>query len=331
MAQRSKRNPMNFFKRILPVALVGFCTALAFAQDYPSRPIKFVVPSAVGGGSDILARIIGQKLSEKWGQAVVIENRTGAGGNIGTGYVATSTPDGYTWLLGFVGTHAVNPSLYKNLTWNPIKDFTPVALLATIPYVLVINKDLPATNLAEFLALAKQKPGELNYGSGGSGTLNHLFGPMLEMATGVKFRHVPYRGVGPALTDLMGGQIQFIVGTAPSVLGLIDAGKVRPIAVTSAKRLELLKDVPTLAESGFASFVETPWFGVLAPAGTPAAVVEKINGEVNRLFLQKDVSEQFAKLGMVPSPTTTVKFAQIIQSDIAKWAIVVKESGATVD
>lgn len=312
--------------------LVASCTAVAFAQDYPSRTIRFVVPAAGGGGSDVLARIIGQNLGEQWAQPIVVENRAGAGGNIGTDYVAKSTPDGYTWLLGFVGTHAVNPSLYKNLQWDPVKDFTPVVLLASMPFALVINKDVPATNLAELLALAKQKPGEINYGSGGSGSLNHLLGPMLETAAGVKFTHVPFRGVEAAMTDLIGGRIQLVFGAVPSVIGHVRAGRVRAIAVTSAKRSELLKDVPTLAESGFPSFDVTPWFGVLTRAGTPAAVVDKINGEVNRLLLQKDVVERFAKLGIEPySPATTEQFAQIIKSDIAKWAIVVKESGATVD
>lgn len=306
---------MIFFKRTVAAMLVASCTAVAFAQDYPSRTIRFVVPAAGGGGSDVLARIIGQKLGEQWAQPIVVENRAGAGGNIGTDYVAKSTPDGYTWLLGFVGTHAVNPSLYKNLQWDPVKDFTPVVLLASMPFALVINKDVPATNLAELLALAKQKPGEINYGSGGSGSLNHLLGPMLETAAGVKFTHVPFRGVEAAMTDLIGGRIQLVFGAVPSVIGHVRAGRVRAIAVTSAKRSELLKDVPTLAESGFPSFDVTPWFGVLTRAGTPAAVVDKINGEVNRLLLQKDVVERFAKLGIEPySPATTEQFAQIIKS-----------------
>lgn len=331
MTHRLGKNKLDLVNWAVATVLLAFCTAGAYAQSYPSRSIRFIVPSAVGGASDQLARIVGQQLSEQWAQSIIIENRTGAGGNVGTEYVAKSTPDGYTWLLGFLGTHAVNPGLYKNLPWDPLKDFAPVALLATIPYVLVINKSLPATNVAELLALAKEKPGELNYGSGGSGTLNHLFGPMLEMAAGVKFTHVPYRGVEPAMLDLIGGRIQIIIGTLPSAIGHIRAGSVRPIAVTTAKRSELLPDVPTLAESGFPSFDEAPWFGMLAPAGTPAAVVAKINSDVNRLLLQKDLAERFAKLGIQPAPMTPAQFAERIKSDISKWAKVVKESGATVD
>ena len=322
---------MGAFGRIVAALLVTFCASTAFAQDYPSKTIRFVVPNATGGASDLIARIIGQKLSEQWGQSIIIDNRDGAGGNIGTAFVAKSKPDGYTWLLGFAGTNAINPSVYKHLQWEP-KEFIPVSLVANLPFVLVINKDLPMRNLSDLIAYAKQNPGALKYGSGGFGTVNHMLGAMLASVADIKLTHVPYRGIAAATTDLLGGRIQMVMSAIPSVLDQVNAGALRAVVVTSAKRADLLKNVPTVAESGFPGFDVTPWFGMLAPAGTPADVVTKINGAVNKLLEQKDLVDQFNRLGMEASaPMTPAQFGKIINDDIAKWAVVVKETGATID
>jgi tripartite-type tricarboxylate transporter receptor subunit TctC len=313
------------------MALGGATCAPAQDTAYPTRPIRFIVPQATGGASDALARIIGQKLAERWGQQVVIDNRAGAGGNIGTEMVARAVPDGYTWLLGFVGTHAINPSLYKGLPWDPEKNFAPVAILAVVPFIVVANMNLPARNMGELVALAKAKPGEIKFGSAGNGTVNHLLGPMIATAAGVKFTHVPYRGIAIAITNTISGEVQLAFGSVTSAIGQIRGGLVRGLAVTSAKRTDALKDVPTMAESGFPGFDVTPWFGVLAPANTPAAIVRKVNGEINQLLGSREIAERFATQGAEPHPVTPEQFAKILHADIAKWAKVVKESGATLD
>ncbi len=313
------------------LALMALAIGDAAAQAYPARPLRFIVPQTPGGASDALARITGQKLGDQWGQQIVIDNRGGAGGNIGTDTVAKSAPDGYTWLLAYVGTHAINAALYKKLPFNPDKDFAPMATLATLPFVVIVNNNLPVKNVAELIALAKTKPGGLSYGSAGSGSVNHLLGVMLNSLGGVNIVHVPYRGAAAALTDTMSGQVQMYYASMPSVVQHVRAGSVRAIAVTSAKRSDALKDVPTVAESGFSGFDVNPWFGILAPAGTPAATVKKINTDVNQMLAQKDVIDRFANLGAVPFATTPEQFSKIARDDIVKWAKVVKESGATVD
>jgi tripartite-type tricarboxylate transporter receptor subunit TctC len=306
------------------------CAAVA-AETYPARPIRFVVPQTPGGASDALARVTGQKLGDQWSQQFVIDNRGGAGGNIGTDTVAKSAPDGYTWLLAYVGTHAINAALYKKLPFNPDRDFAPAATLATLPFVVIVNNNLPVKNLQELIALAKTKPGGLSYGSAGSGSVNHLLGVMLNSLGGVNIVHVPYRGAAAALTDTMSGQVQLYYASMPSVVQHARAGAVRALAVTSAARSDALKDVPTVAESGFAGFDVNPWFGILVPAGTPAGVINKINADVNRMLAQKDVIDRFTNLGAVPFATTPAQFARIAHEDIVKWAKVVGESGATVD
>ena len=313
------------------LALPAVLAFNACAQTFPARPIRFVVPQTPGGASDALARITGQKLGDQWNQQFVIDNRGGAGGNIGTDIVAKSAPDGYAWLLAYVGTHAINAALYKQLPFNPDQDFATVATLATLPFVVIVNNNLPAKNVPELIALAKAKPGGLSYGSAGSGSVNHLLGVMLNSLGGVNIVHVPYRGAAAALTDTMSGQVQLYYASMPSVVQHVRAGAVRAIAVTSARRSEALKDVPTIAESGFAGFDVNPWFGILVPAGTPAAVTKKINADVNQMLAQKDVIDRFTNLGAVPFATAPEQFARIARDDIVKWAKVVKESGATVD
>ena len=235
-------------------AVAAVVTGAALAQAYPSRPIRFVVPQTPGGASDALARVTGLKLGDRWAQQFVIDNRGGAGGNIGTDTVAKSAPDGYTWLLAYVGTHAINAALYKKLPFDPDRDFAPVATLATLPFVVIVNNNLPVKNVQELIALAKTKPGGLSYGSAGSGSVNHLLGVMLNSLGGVNIVHVPYRGAAAALTDTMSGQVQMYYASMPSVVQHVRAGAVRAIAVTSAARSDALKDVPTIAESGFPGF-----------------------------------------------------------------------------
>ena len=301
------------------------------AQNYPSQPIQFIVPQTAGGGSDLLARVVAQKLGEKWNQSIIIQNRPGAGGNLGTSFVANAKPDGYTWVLGFVGSQAINPSLYKNLTWDPVKDFTPLATLATIPYVIVVNKDVPVKNLQELIALAKKQPGEINFGSGGNGTLNHLYGAMLASQAKINIPHIPYRGVEPAMTDLIGGRIQIIFGTIPSSIGHIRSGAVRAIAVINPQRSPLLADVPTVGEAGISGFEQPPWFGILGPAGIPKNVVEKINRDINSLLSQKELIDKFAELGIRPFAQTPIQFVDILEKDIEKWHKVIEQSGATIN
>ena len=323
---------------IFVVAMLGFAsgtqaqpTSTGSGQAYPTKPVRFIVPQATGGASDVLARIVAQKLTEQWQQQVVVDNRVGAGGNIGTEMTARAVPDGYTWVLGFPGTHAINPALYKNLSWDPEKSFAPAANLAVVPYVVVAGNNVPAKNMKELIALAKAKPGDIKYGSAGNGTVNHLLGPMIASAGGVNLTHVPYRGIAIAVTNIIANEVQLAFGSVPSVIGQIRGGLIRPLAVTTLKRIDTLKDVPTMIESGFPGFEVTPWFGILTTGGTPPAVVQKINADVNKLLAQKDVADRFAGQGVDPAPWSTDHFAKVIRADIVKWAKVVKDSGATLD
>ena len=301
----------------------------AAAQDFPSKAVKIIVPQTPGGASDTLARIIGQKLSEKWSQPVVIENRAGAGGNVGTEVVAGSAADGYTLLMSYVGTQAINGSLYKNLPFDPDKDFAPVATLATLPFVVVSRPDAPFKTVPELIEAARKE--RLTYGSSGNGSVNHLLGEMFNAAAGVKLTHIPYRGAAPAMTDLMGGQINIVFTSLPSVAGSLRSGKLRAIAVSSAKRAASFDTIPTIAEAGFKDFDVTPWFGLLAPAKTPANVVAKINADVNGILKTKEVVDSFAAQGAEPYLTTPDEFTKVLRADIQKWSKVVKDSGARIE
>ncbi len=293
--------------------------------------MRFIVPQATGGASDVLSRIIALKLSEQWPYQVVVDNRVGVGGNIGTEMTSRAAPDGYTWVLGFPGTHAINPALYKSLTWDPVKNFEPVANLAVVPYVVVAGNNLPAKNMQELIALAKARPNDIKFGSAGNGTINHLLGPMIATAGGIKLTHIPYRGIAIAVTNIIANEVQIAFGSVPSVIGQIRGGLIKPLAVTTLKRLDSMKDVPTMNESGFPGFEMVPWFGILTTGGSPAPVVQKINADINKLLTQKDVAERFAAQGADPAPWSTEQFAKVIRADIVKWAKVVKDSGATLD
>ena len=309
--------------------LLMLAAGLCQAQGFPSRPVRIVVPQTPGGASDALARIVGQKLSEKWSQPVVIENRAGAGGNIGMDVVAKAPGDGYTLLMSYVGSHAINPSIYKKLPFDPEADFTAVATLANVPFVAAANAQLPVSNMKELAAYAAKYP--VSFGSAGNGSVNHLLGEMFSVNSQIKMLHVPYKGAAPALTDLIAGQIQLVFTSLPSIAQHIRAGTVKGLAVTGARRAQAFKDIPTIAESGYPAIVINPWFGLFAPKGTPNAVVRQINADIKKILEEKDTVDRFAVLGAEPYETTPQEFTALLHTDIQKWAAVVKSSGATAD
>ena len=318
----------------LAVAALTACAlhaAVASAQPFPARTVRIVVPQAPGGASDALARIIGQKLSERWHQPVIVDNRAGAGGVIGTEAVAKAAPDGYTLLLAYDGTHAVNASLYKNLPFDPVKDFAPVATLANVPFLLAVNASSPAKDVKEFIERARANPLKMTYGSAGNGSVNHLLGAMFSKSAGVQLVHVPYKGAAPAITDLLGGSVDSVFTSVPSAVSHLQGGRVRALAVTSAKRPVALPNVPTIAESGLSGFDVAPWFGLLAPASTPAEIIRQINDDVAALLKTKDVIDAFSAQGAEPFTTTPAAFGALLRSDIEKWAVVVRDSGAKID
>jgi tripartite-type tricarboxylate transporter receptor subunit TctC len=319
--------------RIAGALLFAALTSGAQAQaPYPNHPVRIVVPFPAGGTTDILARETAQKLTQTLGQPFVVENRPGAGGNIGADLVAKSPPDGYTMLMGTVGTHAINPSLYEKMPYDHVKDFVPVVLVAGVPNVLVVNPSLPVKTVQELIAYAKANPGKLNFASSGSGTSIHLSGELFKTMAGVSMQHVPYKGSAPALADLAGGQVQLMFDNLPSSLALIKAGKLRAIAVTSLTRSTALPDVPTISESGLPGFEASSWFGLLAPAGTPKDVVTKVNGEVAKWLATPEAKEKLAGQGaIVATGLAPEDFVRHIASETAKWQKVVKESGAKVE
>ncbi|MDO9403361.1 MAG: tripartite tricarboxylate transporter substrate binding protein [Polaromonas sp.] len=311
------------------LAATAFTSISSHAQNFPNKPVRIIVPQTPGGASDALARIVGQKLSEKWGQPVVVENRPGAGGNIGMDAVAKAPGDGYTLLMSYVGSHAINVSIYKKLPFDPEADFTAVATLANVPFVAAANAALPVSNVKELAAYAAKNP--VSFGSAGNGSVNHLLGEMFNATSQTRMQHVPYKGAAPALTDLISGQIQVVFTSLPSIAQHIRAGTVKGLGVTGSKRAQAFKDIPTIAESGYPSFVINPWFGLFAGKATPPAVVNKIHGDVKAILADKDTIEKFAVLGAEPYETTPQEFAGILHNDIKTWAAVVKTSGATAD
>ena len=326
-----KRNMIRGLQRAALAALLTVCVSGAWAQAYPTRPIRLVVPFPAGGTTDILAREVGQRLSMTLGQPVVIDNRPGAAGNIGADLVAKSAPDGYTLLMGTVGTHAINASLYAKMPYDHVKDFAPVILVAGVPNVLEVNPALPVNSVADLIKLAKAKPGQINFASSGSGTSIHLSGELFKTMAGVDMTHVPYKGSAPAITDLIGGQVQVMFDNLPSSLQFIKAGKLRAIAVTSAKRAPALPDVPTIAESGLPGFEASSWFGIVAPAGTPPAIIARINNDVDQWLQSSEAKEKLLAQGAIPAGGTPEQFAAHIRDETEKWAKVVKASGAKVD
>ncbi len=326
------RNSPKPIRSVLTVLAVAAAALVASAQaqspaSYPSKPIHLIVPFTPGGSTDILARSIGQKLTEAWGQPVVIENVPGAGGSIGADKAAKAPADGYTLLMGHIGTLAVNPSIYPNLSYDPIKNFAPVAWVARVPNVLVVNPSVKATTTAEFIAFARANPGTINFGSGGNGSAAHIATEYLKLKTQTQLVHVPYRGTAPAVTDVVGGQIQMILTGAPAVIPFVKSGQLRAIAVASTNRLEALPDLPTLAESGLkelAGFEADQWYGVVAPAGTPAAIIAKLNAQINASLASAELKTRLQNEGAVATPTTPEAFGQLIKREIERWRPVVK-------
>lgn len=303
----------------------------ALAQDaYPSKPVAVVVPQAAGGANDAIARIIAQKLSDLSAQSFVVENRPGAGGNIGTAHVAKARPDGYTLMLTADSSYVINPSLYKSTGFDPLKDFEPVSPMATAGYVLVANNTFPARNTAELIALAKAQPGRIMIGSAGNGTVNHLVGEMLNKAAGIDLVHVPYKGAAAAVTDLAGGQVQVSVQSLPSSIAFIKSGRIKVLGVVNEKRLAALPDAPPISET-VKGLAVTPWYGVFAPAGTPAAVLTQLQSLIARALEAPDVREKLANVGAEPYRLSNDQFMALIRSELPRWAKAVKDSGATVD
>ena len=305
----------------------GFAINHSFAvsEKYPNRPIRLVVPFAAGGNTDIFARVIGVKITEKLGQQVVVDNRAGAGATIGTAVVARASPDGYT-LLMVSGSHVVNPHIYKSLPYDTLNDFTPITLVVDVPSLLVANPSVPAKTVSELISLAKASPGKLNYASSGTGTFAHLAFELFNNLAGVKIQHIAYKGNGPATTDLLGGQVQFMMGAQPAAMPHIQAKKLVPIGVTSAKRSPQLLNVPTISES-LPGYEFNQGFGMLAPAGTPRSVVERLNKVVVEILHSEEVRKIFSSQGAVPVGNTTSEYAQFIKSEIKNMAKIVNDAG----
>lgn len=311
-------------------------TATAFAADglaqqYPTKPIRMIVPFSPGGGVDLIGRTLAQKMQEAWGQSVIVDNRGGAGGNSGTDMVAKSPPDGYTLLMGYVGNLAINPWLFRKLPYDPVKDFSPVSLTTTAPNLLVAHPSVAAATVKELVALGKAKPGALSYASAGVGTVGHMVAELFKSATGTNIVHIPYKGNGPAVNDLLGGQVQIIFGAPGAYLAFVEAKRLKAIAVTGQKRLSELPDTPTFAESGFPKVEASGWYGVLAPAGTPRVVVDALNRQIVRIMNLPDVKERLMAHGYTPTASTPEEFAELIKSDLVKWRDVVKASGAKAE
>lgn len=315
----------SFFLILLGV-LGGLGGESSFAQTYPVRPIRMIVAYPPGGGTDIVGRMMAQKLGENLGQTVVVDNRGGATGNIGTELAARATPDGYTLLMGNVAPNAINVSLFKKLPFDPVKDFAPVSLVAVTPNILVVPPSFPVKTVKDLIALAKSKPGALNFPSAGIGSSSHLAGEMLKSMAGIDMVHVPYKGGGPALIALLSGQVQLMFATLPAAMPHVKSGKLRPVAVTTAHRSLALPELPTIAESGVPGYEAATWYGLLAPAGTPKAIVGRLHAEIVKI-LATDTRQQLVAQGFEPVGNTPAEFAAYIKSEITKWGKVIRDAG----
>lgn len=310
---------------VLALMLVA-CMSGAAAQNYPTKPIRFIVPFPPGGGNDTMARTFGQKMTEGLGQQVVIDNRAGAGGNIGAETAAHALPDGYTIFLGGVGSHGINPHLQVKPSYDPIKDFAPISLIASAPLLVIVPLSLPAKSINDLIQLVKARPGELNFASSGAGTIAHLAAELLNSMAKIKLEHVPYKGTGPALTDLLGGRVHVMFNSTVSVMPQVRAGKVRALAMTAARRSPALPDLPTVAESGVPGYEATSWYGVLAPAKTPRAIVTKLNSEIVRIAQSSEVRERLASDGADPGGNSPDEFSAYIKRELTRWASVIEQA-----
>ncbi len=320
------------FARVVCSAVAVFCVVSgnAAAQAWPSRPIRYIVPFPPAGATDILARIAADKISGPLGQPVVVENRPGAAGNVGTELVVKAPADGYTILQATVA-QSISETLYTNLPFSFGRDLAPVALIARVPNVMIVHPSVPANSVQEFIALAKARPGQINFASSGSGTSIHMSAEMFKMLTGVDIVHIPYKGSGPALADLLGGQVSVMFDNLTSSIGHIRSGKLRALAITTATRYPALPDLPTMQEAGVAGYEASAWFGIVAPKATPMEIVNRLNSEVNKMLALPDVKEKLLQQGAIAAPGTPEQFGAFIQDEIAKWAKVVKASGAKVE
>jgi tripartite-type tricarboxylate transporter receptor subunit TctC len=312
------------------LAAVGLAAVTAAADDYPTRNVTIIVPSTAGGGTDIISRIIADKLSKDLGQTFVVDDRPGGGSIVGTMAVKNATPDGYTLLTGLIANMAVNPSLFKNLPYDPIADFEPIAMLAKFPFAVVVSKNFPAHSIKELIALAKAKPGEINYASAGNGTGQHLSNELFQLMTGIKMTHVPYRGAQPAYADVISGQVPVFFDNLASALGQIKGGNVRALAVTGTERSLLLPDVPTVAEAGVPGYQYYVWFGEWAPAKTPQPIIDKLHAEIEKALADPQVQAHIADSAGVPFHMQPADMTPFVKAEIAKWADVVKRGNVTV-
>ncbi|HWI13689.1 MAG TPA: tripartite tricarboxylate transporter substrate binding protein [Burkholderiales bacterium] len=306
-------------------------SATAFAQSYPARPIRVVVPFPAGGTADILARVVGQKMSETWGQQVVVDNRAGAGGNIAAEIAAKSKPDGYTLFLCTVGTHAIHQTLYRKLPFDPLKDFAGIAYIAGVPNVLVVHPSIPARNVKELVAFIRSRPGQVNFGSSGTGSSVHMSGEMLKSMAGLNMTHIAYKGNPQAVTDLMAGQIELMVTNMPSVIPYIESHRLRALAVTTRTRSPALPDVPTMEEAGMTGYESSAWFGLVGQAAMPRDIVHKLNAETVRILKLSDVKQNLASQGADPLYMSAEEFDAFMQAETAKWSKVVKAAGVYAD
>jgi tripartite-type tricarboxylate transporter receptor subunit TctC len=328
---------MNRARFPASIAIGALALSLAFpagaqaAAAYPTKPVKLVIPFPPGGPLDIVGRAIAQKLTDAWGQSVVVDNRPGAGGNIGADLVAKSPPDGYTILMGALSTHAVNPSLYAKMPYDAIADFAPITLVAVTPNVLVVNSALPVNSAKEFIAYAKANSGKLAFGSGSNGSAGHLAGELFKVDTGTDITHIPYKGGAPATQALLAGDTQFMFDNLANAMPQVKAGKLKALAVTTAERSKLAPELPTMAEAGLAGFDISTWFGLFAPAGTPKNIIARWNAEVAKILNSPEMREKLIAQGAEPSPTTPEQFAAFVKSEIPKYAKIIKASGAKVD
>ncbi len=312
---------------LIALLLAGALAADALAQAYPVKPVRLIVPFPPAGGNDVFARLLAQKLGEAWKQQVLVENRPGAGGNIGTEFAARAAPDGYTLLLGHTGTLAINPALYTKPGYDPQRDFAPISLLASAPLVLVVHPGTAIRSVGDIVAMARARPGGLNYASSGNGTGSHLSGELLQALAGIRLTHVPYKGTSPAITDVIGGQVPMMFSVIPTALPQIRAGRLRAIAVTGAQRMPQMPEVPTVAESGLPEFESTLAYGILAPRGTPAAVLEEIRAQIARVAATREYRERIEFEGAVPLQGTPAEFAALIRAQAEKWGKLIRASG----
>jgi tripartite-type tricarboxylate transporter receptor subunit TctC len=313
------------------LVLCGGCASIALAQTYPDRPLRFIVPFVPGGATDIMARTIAAKVNESWRQPVVVDNRAGGGGTIAAVLAAKSPPDGYTWFIGTISTLATNVAAYRKLPYDPLRDFDPVTITAITPFFIVVHPSVPATTLAELIAVARARPGKINYGSSGVGGGAHLTVEYFKLTAGIDLFHVPYKGAGQITTDLIGGQIQLAFSQPPSAVPHVRAGKLRALATTAVKRVAALPEVPVMAEAGLPGFDANSWQGIVLPARTPPALVEKILAEIRRILATPEMRERLALEGSEPGGMAPIEFRTHIRREIAKWTKVVQATGVTID